>query len=81
MYLQQEPAGVKYEGYQTTEGGLLAYRDRQYIPNCDDFKRFILDELHKSLYTGHPGYQKMITATRKQLYWPGLKKDVAKYLA
>jgi hypothetical protein len=40
-----------------------------------------MDELHKRPYTGHPGYQKMITATRKQFYWPGLKKDIAKYLA
>ena len=70
LYLQQEPAGDKYEGYQMTEGVLLTYRDRLYIPNCDDLKRFILDELHKRPYTGHPGYQKMITATRKQFYWP-----------
>jgi hypothetical protein len=81
LYLQQEPAGGKYEGYQMTEGGLLTYRDRLYIPNRDDLKRFIMDELHKRPYTGHPGYQKMITATRKQFYWPGLKKDIAKYLA
>ena len=80
LYLQQEPAGEKYEGYQMTEGGLLTYKDRLYIPNCDDLKRFIMDEL-KRPYTGHPGYQKMITATRKQFYWPGLKKDIAKYLA
>ena len=40
-----------------------------------------MDELHKRPYTGHPGYQKMITATRKQFYWPGLKKDIAQYLA
>jgi hypothetical protein len=26
MYLQQGPAGEKYEGYQMTEGGLLTYR-------------------------------------------------------
>jgi hypothetical protein len=64
-----------------TKGGLLTYRDRMYIPNRDDLKRFIMDELHKRPYTGHPGYQKMITATRKQFYWPGLKKDIAKYLA
>jgi hypothetical protein len=81
LYLHQEVAGVKYEGYQTTEGGLLAYRDRLYIPNCDDMKRFIMDELHRRPYTGHPGYQKMITTTRKQFFWPGLKKDIAKYLA
>jgi hypothetical protein len=68
LYLQQEPTGVKYEGYQMTEGGLITYRDRLYIPNCDDLKRFIMDELHKRPYTGHPGYQKIITATWKQFY-------------
>jgi hypothetical protein len=81
LYLQQEPAGGKYEGYQMTKGFILTYRDRMYIPNRDDLKRFIMDELHKRPYTGHPRYQKMITATRKQFYWPGLKKDIAKYLA
>jgi hypothetical protein len=61
--------------------GVLTYRNRLYIPNCDDLKRLIMDELHKTPYTGHPGDQKMITTTRKQLYWPGLKKGIADYLA
>jgi hypothetical protein len=63
------------------EGGLLTYINRLYIPDCDDLKRFIMDELHKRPYTGHPGYQKMITTTRKQFCWPGLKKYIAEYLA
>eukprot|EP00253_Pinus_taeda_P003529 PITA_03529 len=41
----------------------------------------ILDEFHVSHYAGHPGYQKMITAIRKEYYWPGMKKNVAEYLA
>jgi hypothetical protein len=80
-YLEQEPTGIMYEGYQMIDGGLLTYINRLYIPYCDDLKRFIMDELHKGPYTSHPGYQKMITATRKQFYWPGLKKDIAEYLA
>jgi hypothetical protein len=40
-----------------------------------------MGELHKRPYIGHPGYQKMITAKRKQFYWPGLKEDIANYLA
>jgi hypothetical protein len=40
-----------------------------------------MDELHKRPYTSHLGYHKMIIATRKQFYWPGLKKDIAYYLA
>jgi hypothetical protein len=83
MYLQQEqePTGEKYEGYQMTKGGFLTYRSRFYIPNCDDLKRFILDELHKKPYSGHPGYQNIITDTRRQFYWPRMNKDIAEYLA
>jgi hypothetical protein len=40
-----------------------------------------MDELHKRPYTSHPRYQKMITTTRKQFYWPELKKDTADYFA
>jgi hypothetical protein len=80
-YLEHEPTRIKYEGYQIIDGGLLTYRNRLYIPDCDDLKRFIMDELHKRPYTGHPGYQKMIMTTRKQFYWLGLKKDIANYLA
>jgi hypothetical protein len=40
-----------------------------------------MDELHKRPYTGHLGYQKMITTTRKQFYWPRLKMDIDDYLA
>jgi hypothetical protein len=56
---------------------LLTYKEILYIPNCDNFKRFIMDEIHKRPYTGHPGYQKMITTTRKLFYWPRLKNDIA----
>jgi hypothetical protein len=80
-YLRQEPTRIKYEGYQMLDEGLLTHRNILYIPNRDDLKRFIMDELHKRPYTGHPGYQKMITTTRKQFYWPGLMKYIADYLA
>jgi hypothetical protein len=55
-YLRQEPTGIKYEGYQMLEEGLVTYKNILYIPNCDDLKRFMMDELHKRPYTGHPGY-------------------------
>jgi hypothetical protein len=80
-YLRQEPARLKYESYQMLEEGLLTYINRLYILNYDDLNRFIMDELHKRPYTGHPGYQKMITSTKKQFYWPGLNKDIANSLA
>jgi hypothetical protein len=66
-YLRKEPIGLKYEGYQILKEGLLTYKNRLYILNCDDLKKFIMDELHKRPYIGHPRYQKMIMTTRKQL--------------
>jgi hypothetical protein len=80
-YLKKEPIGMKYEGYQMLNDDPLTYKGRLYILNFDDLKRFIMDELHKIPYIGHPGYQKMIMATRKLFYWPGLKKDIVDYLA
>jgi hypothetical protein len=80
-YLKKEPTRLKYKGYQMLTDGLLTYKGRLYIMNCDDLKRFIMDELQKIPYIGHPGYQKMITATRKLFYWLGLKKDIVDFLA
>jgi hypothetical protein len=67
-YLEQEPTWLKYEGYQMLNDGLLTYKGRMYILNCGDLKRFMMDELHKRPYTGHPSYRKMITTTRKLFY-------------
>jgi hypothetical protein len=80
-YLRKDPTEIKYEDYQMIDEGMMAYKNRLYIPNCDDLKRFIMDELHKIPYTGRLGYQKMITTTRKQFYWSGLNKYIDDYLA
>jgi hypothetical protein len=68
LYLKKEPAGIKYEGYQMLDRGLLTYQNRLYIPSCDELKRFIMYELPKRPYLGHLGYHKIVTTTRKQLY-------------
>jgi hypothetical protein len=61
--------------------GLLTYKGGLYIPNCDDLKRLLIDELHKRPYIGHPGFQKMITSTKKLFYCLEMKKEILDYLA
>jgi hypothetical protein len=61
--------------------GMLTYKGRLYILNCDNWKMFIMYELHKRPYASHSGYQKMVTATRMLFYWPRMKKDIVDYLA
>ena len=35
----------------------------------------------KNPYSGHPGYQKMITTIRNQFYWPNMKSEIAGYFS
>jgi hypothetical protein len=30
---------------------------------------------------GHPGYQKIVSAVKSHYYWPGMKKEIAEYIA
>eukprot|EP00253_Pinus_taeda_P018433 PITA_18433 len=81
---QQVQQAVKerlQQGYTLDSDGMLCFNKKLYVPDSNDLKRLILDEFHISHYTGHPGYQKMVTALKKEYYWPGMKKQVVEYLA
>ena len=43
-------------------------------------KELILDEYNQSSYFGHLGYQKTLTSIREDYFWPGIHKNIAKYL-
>ena len=52
-----------------------------YVPNVPKVKLLILDEIHKTPYSGHPSYQKTITMLRQEYFWPNMKTEVAEYIA
>eukprot|EP00253_Pinus_taeda_P033189 PITA_33189 len=79
--LQQFFGKETQQGYELDDAGMLYFNKKLYVPNEDGIKKLILDEFHISHYTGHPGYQKMVTALRKEYYWPKMKKEVAEYVA
>lgn len=60
---------------------MLTFRNRIYIPNQNSVKQLLLDEFHSKSYAAHPVYQKLLTTIRRSYLWPGLRKDVAKYLS
>jgi hypothetical protein len=41
----------------------------------------ILHEMHNVPYAGHPGYQKIVAVFKSHYFWPGMKKDIAEYIA
>ena len=68
-------------GYSLNKKGLLLYKDRLYIPNVPKINLLILNETHKTPYSGHPGYQKTITMLRNDYFWPNMKNELEEYIA
>ena len=61
-------------------GGLL-YKNRLCVPNDMELKKKILYESHNTVFTMHPGSNKMYQ-DMKQSYWcQGMKKDISEYVA
>ena len=40
-----------------------------------------MDEIHQAPYFGQLGDQKTIPTTRKQYFWPKMKKDIVEYIS
>ena len=59
----------------------MLYKNRLYVPNILEFKLLILNEVHKSPYSGCPGYQKMIKMLRNEYFWANMKNEAVEFLA
>ena len=59
----------------------MLYKNRLYVPNIPEIKLLILNEVHKSLYSEHLGYQNMITMLKKDHLWPNMNNEVAGFIA
>ncbi|KAD2805228.1 hypothetical protein E3N88_38605 [Mikania micrantha] len=62
------------------ERGLLTRWGRVWIPPTCPFKEVLLEEAHKSKYSIHPGATKMYRDLKNNYWWPGMKRDVVKYV-
>jgi len=59
----------------------VAYMEgRIYIPNNKDIKEEILKEHHDPADIRHPGQHRMQELIKRTYWWPGLKKDIKKYV-
>jgi hypothetical protein len=79
--LQQGNLQQKFNYYDSKEDGILMYKGKIYVPNSRELKNIVLKEMHNVPYVGHPGYQKKIAVVKSQYFWPGMKKEVATYIA
>ena len=60
--------------------GIVYMEERMYVPNNKKLKEKILQENHNSVDVGHPGQQRMLELIKRNYWWPGLEKDIKKYI-
>ncbi|KAA0067054.1 putative Retrotransposon protein [Cucumis melo var. makuwa] len=62
------------------DSALMKY-DRLCVPSDQAIKDQILEEAHSSAYAMHPGSTKMYRTLKKHYWWPGMKREIADYVA
>ncbi|KAJ9541664.1 hypothetical protein OSB04_028170 [Centaurea solstitialis] len=60
--------------------GLLTRFGRVWVPRAGTARQTLLEEGHKSRFSIHPGATKMYRDLRTGYWWPGMKRDVARYV-
>ena len=53
---------------------------RIVVPDDEGIKRRIVEELHSTPYSAHPGIQRTIGKVRKSFYWKGMLGDVRQFV-
>ncbi|PKU71206.1 hypothetical protein MA16_Dca007202 [Dendrobium catenatum] len=64
-----------------SDSGVIFCKNRLWIPVFGDLRKEIMYESHHSGYTVHPGSGKMYGDMKGLFWWPGMKKDVADFVA
>ncbi|KAJ9560732.1 hypothetical protein OSB04_005892 [Centaurea solstitialis] len=60
--------------------GLLTRFGQVWVPRAGTARQTLLEEAHKSKFSIHPGATKMYRDLRTGYWWPGMKRDVARYV-
>ena len=57
------------------------YKNRLCVPNDMDLRKKILYENHNTVFTMHPGSNKMYQDIKQYYWWLGMKKDISEYVS
>ena len=65
---------------QQIEGDLVLKKRKIYVPKNKALKVEIIWLYHDILVTGHRGRQKIMELVTKNYWWPGVTRNVGKYI-
>ena len=66
--------------FTVNENGVLYYKDRVCVPDCNDLRKSILEEAHSGPFAIHPSSTKMYRDLKMSFWWSGMKRDVSEFV-
>ena len=77
----EETQAGKVSDFVVDSEGVLHFGTRLCVPNSGGLREKIMEEVHYSSYTIHPGSTKMYQDLKEFFWWEGMKKDVAEFVS
>ena len=65
---------------QKDDKGIRQFSSQIWIPNVTELKKEILQDAHNSTYSIHPRSTKMYQDLKKNILWPGMKREIAEWV-
>ena len=67
--------------YSINNDGGLYYKTRLCVLNVQELKKKLMYESHNTVFTMHPGGNKMYQDLKQYYWWRGVKKDIVEYVS
>ncbi|WVZ80535.1 hypothetical protein U9M48_028004 [Paspalum notatum var. saurae] len=61
--------------------GVLWFKNRLVVPKDMELRKKILDEAHTSMFTMHPGSNKMYQDLKQKFWWTRMKWEITEYMS
>ena len=74
------PSKVSISDCSLSENGELLYRERRWVPFSEPLRTTILQSLHDSVATLHPGKNGMISLFVREFFWPNYIQDITRFV-
>ena len=78
--LQMAKDGDETE-FSVKEAGSMYFRNELCVSDDKELKKKLLFKAHNTLYTMHPGGNKMHQDLKQHYWWKGMKRDVTEYVS
>ncbi|WVZ49541.1 hypothetical protein U9M48_000889 [Paspalum notatum var. saurae] len=80
-YIREGIAEEKRACFTLDDQGVLWFKGRLVVPKDMELRKKILDEAHTSMFTMHPGSNKMYQDLKQKFWWTRMKREIAKYVS